>query len=176
MSRTACAGFPNRAAEVGPGAPASPDRGATLVEVLVAMLVASVGTLAMAQLFWLAASDNVTAGQDTVATILAAQKLEELRAPALPGVPGGALDVSAPGFVDHVGADGRVVGLGPQAPPSALFTRRWSIEPAPEAGGAAVIARVIAMPARRGGPRRSVWAGGWPGTARVVSIVRRRAS
>jgi len=144
------------------------------------MLVASVGTLAMAQLFVLATRDNVTAGQDSVATILAAQKLEELRAPVSPGapgaVPGGALDASVPGYVDHVGPGGRVVGVAAVPPASALYTRRWSIESAPAAGATATMVRVIVMPARRGGPRRPVWAGGWPGTARVVSIVARRAS
>lgn len=153
------------------------DTGATLVEVLVAGSLFSAGVLAVAQLLVLATADNITAAQDSVATILAAQKLEELRAPASPDVldaaPAGTLDASVPGFVDHVGADGRVVGTAPVAPDTAVFTRRWSVEPLGTGGGAVVLVRVIAMPARRGSDSRAAWGGRLPGAARVASVVAR---
>jgi len=151
------------------------DAGATLVEVLVAASVFSAGVLAVAQLFVLATADNITAAQDSVATILAAQKLEQLRAPASPYVldsaPAGTLDASVPGFVDHVGADGRVVGTAPLAPGTAVVTRRWSVEPITTGGGAIVLVRVIAMPSRRGSDGRAAWGGRLPGAARVASVV-----
>jgi hypothetical protein len=125
----------------------------------------------------MATADNVTAAQDSVATILASQKMEELRTPVLPGAlgvsPAGTLETSVPGFVDHVGADGLVVGTASTPPGTAVFTRRWAIEPLPAAGAGAVLVRVIVMPSRRGGPRRPAWGGGQPGTSRVASILDR---
>jgi Tfp pilus assembly protein PilV len=155
-------------------APAGGETGSTLVEVLVAALVAATGTLAMAQLFLIAGTGTVTARQDSVAAILAAQKLEELRAPAsrsaLGPAPAGSLASAVQGFVDHVGADGRVVATTPAAPPDAVYTRRWAVAPL-SPPGEAVLVQVLAMPARPGADARSADAGQQPGAARLTTIV-----
>ena len=99
------------------------DRGSTLIEVLVAMLVLTSGVLAMAQLFLVAAATNAGARQTTVVTTLAAQKLEQILSTGVS---------EEPESVDHVDASGRVVGVEDAPPADAVYTRRWSIEPVSE--------------------------------------------
>src|SRR5688572_33447122 len=82
--------------------------GTTLIEVLVATLVLVSGVLAIAQLFLIAAATNAAARDGTVATTLAAQKVEQLISTDL---------AHATGRVDHVDRWGRVVGSG-ESPPS----------------------------------------------------------
>ena len=130
--------------------------GSTLVEALVAMLVLSTGLLAMAELVRLAAGSNVRSRRSSVASILATQKIEELRSLTwefdVSGLPvsDGRLQASpwslqqnAPGFVDHVDGGGAVVGEGVQAPQSAVYTRRWSIEPLPAGSEHVMLLQVL---------------------------------
>lgn len=56
------------------------DRGFSLVEVLVAMLVLSVGLISVAQLFALSTKGNTAARANTFTVMLAQQKMEQLRA------------------------------------------------------------------------------------------------
>jgi Tfp pilus assembly protein PilV len=82
----------------------APNRGFALLEALVASTLLVVGVLSLAQIFTLAARADITAHRLTMASLLAAQKVEELR--SLPW------SVSAEG-VDRVQE----------------FTRRWSVTP-----------------------------------------------
>ena len=81
-----------------------PDRGFALLEALVGSTLLVVGVLSLAQIFTLAARANITAHQLTVASVLAAQKIEELR--------------SSPWTTSADGVD-RIQE----------FTRRWSVTP-----------------------------------------------
>jgi hypothetical protein len=92
------------------------EQGSSLVEALVAALIVSTGVLTMAQLLSIATATNLAARRSTVATIVAEQKLEELRAlrwEYLQASPSATLQQNTDGFVDYIG----------------IFTRRWSIEP-----------------------------------------------
>ena len=80
------------------------DRGFALLEALIASTLLVVGVLSLAQIFALAARADITAHRLTVASVLAAQKVEELR--------------STPWSVSAEGVD-RI----------AEFTRRWSVTP-----------------------------------------------
>src|SRR4029079_1876548 len=102
-------------------------------------MVRLTGVLAMAQMFILSTKSNSTSRNDTLATVLAEQKLEQLRAlaygfdmaglpvsdintdtsvspPAADGgtglqpSPGTALQQNTVGFVDHVDRNGAIVG------------------------------------------------------------------
>lgn len=86
--------------------PSDAERGFSLVEVLVASTVLTVGLVALAQLFAAATASNLNARHLTYATVLAAQKLEELRAEAWG-------QETAQGDFDQVDT----------------YQRRWSIEP-----------------------------------------------
>jgi Tfp pilus assembly protein PilV len=82
----------------------APDRGFALLEALVASTLLVVGVLSLVQIFTLAARADVTARHLTMGSVLAAQKVEELR--------------SSPWSVPAEGID-RI----------AEFTRRWSVTP-----------------------------------------------
>lgn len=95
------------------------DSGSSLIEVLIAALILASGVLAMLRLFSLAAASNVDARAQTVAMILAQQKLEQLRSD----------DLQTSSGVDHLDGNGSIVGLDGQAPAQSVYTRQWSIEP-----------------------------------------------
>ena len=148
------------------------ETGSTLAEVLVAMLVMITGVLAMAQMFTLSTATNLSARNNTFATVLAEQKLEQLRALAwgfdVQGLPvsdfstdtaletespvgGTGLQPSPPdalqknrvGYVDHVDAQGKIVGRDEVPSQQAIYTRRWSIEPLPTNPNNTLILQVL---------------------------------
>ena len=122
-----------------------------------ALAILSVAAAGSARMFSLAVVANGRARAQTLTTMLAMQKLEELRAlswcvrpgpPAVPesdtstdlaqsspasGVtglgtsPAGSLDRNMPGYVDYLDRTGAWVGTGTTPPSAALFVRRWSV-------------------------------------------------
>jgi len=152
------------------------EQGTSLVEALVASLIMTTGVATTAQLFSLSIASNAAARRNTIATVLAEQKIEQLRAEA--AVAGSAfavsplssLDQSTDGFVDHVGVDGRVVSTSTQPPPQAIYTRRWSVEPITTDPDAPVVIQVIV--AQRAGLRPS---GRTRGDFRVATLATRSA-
>ena len=161
--------------------------GSTLVEALVATLVLTTGLLAMAELVRLAMSSNVRARTSSLATILAAQKLEQLRSLTwefdLSGVAVSdtglhaspwSLQRNTPGFVDHVDAGGFVVGQSTQAPASAVYTRRWSVEPLPGSPEHSVLIQVLVTGTQSRGNADRGSVSRLPGDARLTTIKSRK--
>ena len=175
------------------------EAGTTLVEVMVAALIVLTGVLATAELISLSTAHNLLARNATVATILAEQKLEQLRALAWgfdasglpvsdlatdtttdPESPSGgtglrpspatALQANTPGYVDHVSAGGRIVGRSAQPPATAVYTRRWSIEPVVTSPEGAVVIQVLVSPIRDRGGADQGNVGRLPGEARVATV------
>lgn len=132
------------------------ERGFSLVELLVAMALVSSLATGVTQLFVLVSRSTRDARSQTTATILAAQKMEQLRAltwgdaqglgpsltddttdlgsdPPTSGgrgllpAPAGSLSRSTAGYVDYLDGFGGWVGGGAAAPTTAVFIRRWSI-------------------------------------------------
>ena len=94
------------------------EHGCSLIEALIATTILAIGVASLAQLFTLAVGSNISATHRTRAVMLAAQKLEELRA----------LDWgTGPGGADAVGE----------------YTRRWSVDPLPGNPGNAVVIDVV---------------------------------
>jgi hypothetical protein len=180
------------------------DRGSTLIEVCVAMAIMVTGVLSMSQLFLMSTMDNTSSRNDTYATVLAEQKLEQLRAlaygfdmaglpvsdvssdtsvdPAASGggtglqpSPGTALQENTPGFVDHLDAHGVTVGNGAAAPATAMYTRRWSIEPLPTNPNNTLIIQVLVTPNRVRGTADQNNVARLRGEARVMTIKTRKA-
>jgi Tfp pilus assembly protein PilV len=112
--------------------------GFSLIEVLVAagLLVGSLAALAFVFVF--ATRANADAQYATYATVLAMQKMEELRAASVPQV------VDA---VDYADMRGTVLS-GQSDPPQAVYERRWTVEPLVTAPDALVIVVTVAL-ARR---------------------------
>jgi hypothetical protein len=178
------------------------DRGSTLLEALVATLILTTGLLSMADLMRIAAVSNRQARTDTLAEILADQKMEQLRALTwgfdLSGIPvsdlttdttvvpesptGGtglqsspsSLQRNTPGFVDYLDGGGTVVGRGGQPPASTVYTRRWSIEPLPAYGDRVLLIQVLVTAVRDRGRADEGAGTRLPGDARLVTIKARK--
>jgi type II secretory pathway pseudopilin PulG len=127
------------------------DRGFTLAEVVIcAGLLVAVAS-GVSQLLSMAIRTSDAARTRTLATLLAVQRMEQLRGLAWgaksdlvtdlstdpPGTagrglqpsPAGSLDANMPSYVDHLTGDGEWAGSGSVAPADAVYTRRWSVRP-----------------------------------------------
>jgi hypothetical protein len=180
------------------------ETGSTLAEVLVATMILATGVLAMAQMFTLATATNQTARNNTFATILAEQKLEQLRALAwgfdVQGLPvsdfstdtavetetptgGTGLQPSPPdsltsnrvGYVDHVDAQGKIVGKDEIPSNTAIYTRRWSIEPLPTNPNNTLILQVLVTRNRDRGQADLGNSARLRDEARVITVKTRKA-
>ena len=155
------------------------DAGFTLLEVFIAMMLLTVMALGVAQLFGLAIRSTQAARFQTSTTILASQKLEQLRAltwgfdttglglpvsdtssdlavepvgnggQGLNPSPGNTLDANTAGYVDYLDARGRWVGNGATPPNTALYIRRWSITPLPTNPNNTLILQVLVTTVHR---------------------------
>ena len=97
------------------------EHGFSLLEILVASTILTVGLLSLAQLLAMAVTANASAGTATHAALLAAQKIEDLRAE-----PWESLEGHTGEFVDHLDRAGTALE---GAAAIAAFTRQWSVEP-----------------------------------------------
>jgi hypothetical protein len=112
--------------------------GFTLLEVLIATTLLFVAVAALAGLSLMATRANVNAKTTTMAALLAAQKIEQLRA-----LPWGdaALVPSAEGYSDFLDAAGVSLGGGP-SPHGSVYERQWSIQPLPSNPANALVIHV----------------------------------
>lgn len=122
------------------------ERGFTLVEVLIATVVLSTAVVATAGLFGIAGLSVRNARRHSVATLMAAGKLAELRVSDTAVSPSDALVRDTPGFVDYVDASGRVIPGGSRRPPEAVFVRRWKVQPLPDDPIDSLIIEVLVVP------------------------------
>ncbi len=132
--------------------------GFTLLEVVLALAILATGVVSAAQVIALGTRSTDSARSATMASILAGQKMEQLRALAwgyqadgtettdvstdaagetaaaqggtgLCRSPQGTLETNVEGFVDYLDGAGGWVGAGSTPPSAAEYIRRWSIEP-----------------------------------------------
>ena len=113
--------------------------GFTLVEVMVATSVLTVGVVALVQLAILAQAAGRAAARMTVAAVLAQDKMEQLRAQEWPA--------ASAGCCDYFDAHGGLLGSGASPPVGTAFTRRWAIDAAQVFPEAARVLRVWVAPA-----------------------------
>ena len=179
------------------------ETGSTLIEVVVAMLITVTALVSVAQLFAVSTGSNLAARNNTFTTVLAEQKLEQIRSltwgfdpqglplsdfttdtsvtPEAPGgmglqpAPGTALQQNTVGYVDHVTANGVIVGNGTQPPAAAVYTRRWSIEPLPTNPNNTLIIQVLVTPNRNRGQADQGNVARLVDEARVITIKTRKA-
>jgi type II secretory pathway pseudopilin PulG len=180
------------------------ETGMSLVEVLVSMLILVTGILTMAQMFMISTTTNLSARRTTLTSVLAEQKLEQLRAltwgfdpqglpvsdfstdisvePELPAggtglqpSPSTSLQENTPGYVDHVNGSGVIVSNAVQPPATAVYTRRWSIEPLPTNPNNTLILQVLVTPLRDRGQANLGNVGRLPDEARMITVKTRKA-
>jgi prepilin-type N-terminal cleavage/methylation domain-containing protein len=162
-------------------------RGFSLLEVLIATTLAASALIGLGQLVALAIDANRHAQAATIVTLLAQQKMEELRSFAwsvdvlgvaatdsrLSPSPGNTLNENVDGFCDFADASGRPLGETSPMPAGAVYVRRWSIEPLPAFSGNVLAVQVLVTPRLVGhsqpGPARSRM----PDEAHLVAIRRR---
>jgi len=136
----------------------------------------TVVSLGVAQLFALSTRANVIAKGATSTTAMAEQKLEQLRGltwgfdlagqgipdsdtttnltvtppthdgSGLNPSPSDSLEQNTTGFVDFLDGGGNWVGTGSTPPPSAVYIRRWSIQPLPTNPNNTLVIQVLVTP------------------------------
>jgi prepilin-type N-terminal cleavage/methylation domain-containing protein len=154
----------------------SNSRGFSLVEVMVSVGLLTVVSLGVAQLFALSTRANVIAKGQTSTTAMAEQKLEQLRGltwgfdltgqglpvsdtttnltvtppthdgSGLNPSPSDSLEQNTAGFVDFLDGGGNWVGTGTTLPGSAVYIRRWSIQPLPTNPNNTIVIQVLVTP------------------------------
>ena len=108
------------------------ERGFSLLEAVIAAGMVAGAFAALAQLLAMSIASNTSARSSSAATVLAGQKMEQLR--ALPWgalTPGGTLG----GDVDYLDLAGNVLAERGARPPGTVYERRWSVQPAAGGGG-----------------------------------------
>jgi prepilin-type N-terminal cleavage/methylation domain-containing protein len=96
------------------------DRGFALLEVIVAAALLAVLAAGMARIVAAAVHEGRSSRLRAIATVAAADKLEELRS-------GSPADAAA--GTDYLDAAGAAVGAGGAALPSTVYTRQWMVQP-----------------------------------------------
>jgi len=125
----------------------------TLIEVCLAMLVLGTAALASAHLFALTLKMVAGARMQSVATMLAAQRVEQLRASGwqvagtiatLPSSPANSLGTNSAGFVEYFDQNGHSVGSGVIPPSTAVYICRWFVDSHPWNPSEMRVIRVLA--------------------------------
>ena len=148
------------------------EAGFSLLEVTIATGILATALAALGQMFALSVAINMSARANTYATVLAEQKMEQLRGltwgydslalplsdtstnTALPvespnggtGLtpsPAGALTGNVDGYVDYIDQFGNIIGGGATIPGRTVYIRRWSVEPLPTTASGALVLQVI---------------------------------
>ena len=133
------------------------DAGFSLIETLIATFLLAVSLSALAQLFAIAVTNNAVARHGTIAAVLAAQKIEQLRGDAsLAPSPANALRENVPGYSDDVDR----------------YRRRWTVEPVP--GTSALVIQVLVTRRHDRGGADAGAVTRAPEEARLITIARRR--
>jgi len=180
------------------------NRGFSLIDVTIATGVMASALVALGQMLAISVSNNRTARTLTYATVLAEQKMEQLRglawgfdstgasvtdsttntAAPLDGANGGTglsrspadtIAQSIDGWVDYVDQFGAALGGGVLPPPNTLYIRRWAIEPLPADPANTIVIHVLVTPHVNRGLAGAALNRRLPLEARLVSVKTRKA-
>jgi len=143
-----------------------------LLEALVATALLATALAALGQMFGISVANNTSARTNTFASILAEQKMEQLRGltwgfdtlglpltdttsntalatetanggTGLSPSPANALTANVDGYVDYVDQFGRILGGGATPPARTVYIRRWSVEPLPTNPNNTIVMQVL---------------------------------
>jgi hypothetical protein len=164
----------------------------------------AVGLTALAQLFAISVKNNSVAKNGTFTSVLASQKIEQLRgltygfdvlglpitdtttnttvSPETPtggtGLapsPSNTLRQNTDGWVDYVDAYGQALGGGTNVPANTAFIRRWYVEPLPTNPNNTLIIQVLVTRNRNRGAGDEGSVTRSPEEARLVTVKTRKA-
>jgi hypothetical protein len=148
------------------------EKGFSVLEAIIATGLMAGALVSLGQMFAISVANNRSARTGSYSTMLAQQKMEQLRgltwgfdtlglpmsdtttntaAPTetptggtgLSPSPQGTLTSRMSGWVDYVDAAGNVLGGGTTVPPNALYIRRWAIEPLPTNPNNTIVIHVL---------------------------------
>ena len=179
--------------------------GFSLLEVMFATSILTVAVLALAQLFAISTRANGSAKTTTFASVLAQQKMEQLRGltwgfdslglpltdtttnitvvpegvtggRGLSASPVGSLGANMDGFCDYLDENGNSLGGGTTLPDGTRFIRRWSVEPLPTNPNNTLVLQVLVTRSRdRGTADTATGTTRLPDEARIISVKTRKA-
>jgi type II secretory pathway pseudopilin PulG len=180
-------------------------RGFSIIEVLMATALLVTAVASLAQLFALSTQRNTSAKNTTFAALLAQQKMEQLRSltwgfdtlglpttdtttdtTKYPETAGGTglspspvntLQQNVVGYVDYLDAKGQLLGGATAVPPTtAVYIRRWMIEPLPTNPNNTIVIQVLVTRHRDRGTADGGSVTRLPDEARVISVKTRKAT
>jgi prepilin-type N-terminal cleavage/methylation domain-containing protein len=183
---------------------AGAESGFSLVETLIATAILATALAALAELIGVAITTNAAARATTVTSVLAGQKLEQLRAlswgldfagsrvsdtttdtsvspekpmggTGLTVSPVNTLQITTNGYVDYLAADGTQLGGGAAPPTGTVYIRRWMIEPLPTNPDDTLIIHVLVTRRRDRGSADLGSVTRMPQEARLMTIKTRKA-
>ena len=154
------------------------EKGFSLLEAIIAAGLLAGALAALGQMLAIAVATHRSARAGSDATVLAQQKMEQLRGltwgfdvsgfPIVDTATDTAASVETPtggtgltpsptdtlvsntsGWVDYVDQSGAALGGGTQVPAGAMYLRRWAIEPLPSNPSDTIVIRVFVRPAGR---------------------------
>jgi type II secretory pathway pseudopilin PulG len=180
-------------------------RGFSIIEVLMATALMVTAVASLAQLFALSTKRNTSAKNTTFAALLAQQKMEQLRAltwgfdviglpitdtstdttkspetgggTGLSPSPVNTLQQNVVGYVDYLDAKGQSLGGASAVPPvSAVYIRRWMVEPLPTNPNNTIVLQVLVTRYRDRGTADGGSVTRLPDEARIISVKTRKAT
>jgi len=178
--------------------------GFTLVETLVATTILAIALTSLAQLFAISVQNNLVARNSSFATILAMQKMEQLRGltygfdtlglpitdtstdtavspeaanggTGLAPSPSNTLRAGTNGYVDYLNANGVSLGGGTVVPTGTSYIRRWMVEPLPTNPNNTIILQVLVTRRRDRGTADTGSVARQPEEARLITVKTRKA-
>ena len=182
------------------------ESGFSLAETIIATGIMAASIAGLGQLFAVSVLSNRTARNMTFATVLATQKMEQLRSltygfdtlalpltdtssnlatnpisptggKGLSPSPTGAIRANTDGYVDYLDVYGKTVGTGGTTIPNGTtYIRRWSIEPLPTNPNNVIILQVLVTRSTNRGSADAGKVDRLPDEARLMTAKTRKAT
>jgi type II secretory pathway pseudopilin PulG len=182
------------------------ESGFSLAETIIATGIMAASIAGLGQLFAISVLSNRTARNTTFASVLATQKIEQLRGltygfdtlglpltdtstnlavnplsptggKGLSPSPTGALRANTDGYVDYLDVYGKTVGTGGTTIPNGTtYIRRWSIEPLPTNPNNTVVLQVMVTRSTNRGSADRGTVDRLPDEARIITVKTRKAT
>jgi type II secretory pathway pseudopilin PulG len=170
----------------------------------VATTILAIALTSLAQLFAISVQNNLVARNSSFATILAMQKMEQLRGltygfdtlglpitdsstdtavspeaatggTGLAPSPSNTLRAGTNGYVDYLNANGVSLGGGTVVPTGTSYIRRWMVEPLPTNPNNTIIIQVLVTRRRDRGTADTGSVARQPEEARLITVKTRKA-
>ena len=182
------------------------ESGFSLAETIIATGIMAASIAGLGQLFAVSVLSNRTARNTTFASVLATQKMEQLRGltygfdtlglpltdtstnlavnplsptggKGLSPSPTGALRANTDGYVDYLDVYGKTVGTGGTTIPNGTtYIRRWTIEPLPTNPNNTVVLQVLVTRSTNRGSADTGKVDRLPDEARIITVKTRKAT